>query len=933
MKSYISIAIAMSIAAHSQADILINEVDADQSGTDNAEFVELFDGGQGNSSLSDYSLVFYNGNGAQSYKSVSLSTQKTNDSGYFVICGDTTTVNNCDLDIGANTKLIQNGADAVALYQRPASDFANGSGIQLEGLVDALVYDTNDSDNTALLSLLNPNQPQVNEDDAGDKDNHSNQRCGNLLARTTDGYVQAQPTPGLANNCVASAPVLGACGDSSHSHYKNIHTIQGNQAISYSDASPLLGETVVVEAIVTADLQGGQLANGDSSYQYSGYWLQHGESEYDNDAMTSEGIFVYDYQSNVSVGDRVRLLATVGEYNEVTQLKNVQDFKVCAQAQPLPSPVAINLPIADLHEWEALEGMRIQTQQNLMVSDLFGTGYGFGNYGQFVVSSKLHYQPTEIARPGSAEAQAAFAARPLDTLLVDDGVAAAYPSFIPFPNESGFSAQNPMRIGYQVPYLMGVMHEYRDNYTVIPNNITIDPVSNRSLSPQVAPESDIVIAGMNVLNYFNGDGQGNGFPTSRGAPSYEAFEMQTQKIVSALVAINADIIGLMEIENDGYSEQSAIADLVAALNAQQTAGNEYQFINPGREQIGTDAIAVGLLYRPAVVQPIGTTAILDSSNSALDDMGNPLFVDNKNRPSLIQSFQYQETVFTVSVNHLKSKGSACNEPNEGELGVGNCNQTRTNAAKALSLFLADNPTGVESTSTLILGDLNAYSQEDPMHVFYNNGFSNLKYTDKATEEKPFSYSFSGFLGSLDHALASDMMLPWIASVDAWHINSVEAPLMDYLTEANGQKYQSIDNYAAPDAYRSSDHDPIIIGLDMPEANQTPQQIQDIGEVTVRKHQSKTLQLNTYFSDADGDTLTFGLENNIQGISLTNAGRLTIQLSASQMKSLPLQLTINVSDGKAQIQTQISVVADSPKQTAWDKLWNWVGRFLKSLFSW
>jgi hypothetical protein len=137
---------------------------------------------------------------------------------------------------------------------------------------------------------------------------------------------------------------------------------------------------------------------------------------------------------------------------------------------------------------------------------------------------------------------------------------------------------------------------------------------------------------------------------------------------------------------------------------------------------------------------------------------------------------------------------------------------RTNAAQGLTQFLAMNPTGIDSDAIMILGDLNAYSQEDPMQVLYANGFTNLKYTDKASEVQPYSYSFSGFLGSLDHALATDDLLQYVVSVDAWHINSVEDSLMDYQTEDNGQQYSSVDNYAAVDAYRSSDHDPIVIGL-------------------------------------------------------------------------------------------------------------------------
>ncbi|ASP37573.1 hypothetical protein CHH28_02295 [Bacterioplanes sanyensis] len=922
------------MASSAQAQFIINELDADQAGTDSAEFIELYDGGLGNQPLDGYSLVLYNGSGSKSYNSVDLSGYSTNADGFFVVCGDTAAVANCMLDIGTNTNLIQNGADAAALYARPASDFPSNTPVDVNGVVDALVYDTNDSDATALLALLNAGQPQVNEAAGGDKDAHSNQRCGDGIARNTDGYRQQAPTPGAANQCdgIDPDPGIGACGDVSHSDYQLISSIQGRIEDSANDASPLNGQTVVVEAVVTTDLQGGQLANGDNSFQYSGYWLQQLESEYDNDAQTSEGIFVYDFRSEVSVGDRVRLQAQVSEFNQSTQLKNVADLVVCASGQSLPAPVALQLPVSDKTAWEAVEGMLVSSQQNLVVSDLFGTGYGFGNYGQFVVSSRLHFQPTEVELPGSAAAQALAAARPLDALLIDDGVAKSYPAFIPFPDESGFSASNPMRIGYQVPSVSGVMNEFRDNYTVIPNNIVIDPVAARTAAPQVALDADLVVVGMNVLNYFNGDGQGGGFPTSRGAPSAAAFEMQTAKIVAALQAMDADIVGLMEIENDGYGSDSAIASLVNALNAVQAAGDEYTYVNPGRNQVGTDAIAVGLLYRPAKVSLEGASVILDSSNSPLDDTGAPLFIDNKNRPSLIQSFRYNDTVFTLSVNHLKSKGSPCGEPNEGENGVGSCNLTRTTAAQALVQFLATNPTGVDSDATLILGDLNAYSQEDPMQVFYQGGFTNLKYTDKVSEQQPFSYSFSGFLGSLDHALASPSLLNHVVSVDAWHINSVEAPLMDYLTEANGQDFDSIDNYAAADAYRSSDHDPIVLGLSFAAANQAPQQSDDIADVALEQADTLySIDLSQYFIDADGDALSYELDGQQAGITLLATGELQVQLTAEQLDSLPLTLAFAVTDGQASIAATITLLDQRPAQSPWQRWWQWLQDWWKSLW--
>ena len=196
---------ALSIGVSAHADLVINEVDADQSGTDTAEFIELFDGGDGNTSLDGYSLVFFNGSSDTAYETVALTGYSTDADGYFVVCGDASDISDsCDYTPGVS---IQNGADAVALYlnNSPAA-------VTTEGLADALVYDTNDADDAGLLPLLNSGQSQVNEGGSGNKDGHSMQRCANGSggARNTDSYTQAAPTPGAANNC--AAPVeLGAC--------------------------------------------------------------------------------------------------------------------------------------------------------------------------------------------------------------------------------------------------------------------------------------------------------------------------------------------------------------------------------------------------------------------------------------------------------------------------------------------------------------------------------------------------------------------------------------------------------------------------------------------------------------------------------------------------------------------------------------------------
>lgn len=201
-------------ATQARADLLINEVDADQVGTDSAEFVELYNTGPGtvDFSTSPHVLVFFNGDstGDASYLAVDLvGSVAAND--YYVV--GSTPVANLDLDACGSpncTNLIQNGTDAVALYTGTSASFSNGEGPTMTGLVDALVYDTSDADDTALLSVLTPGQPQINENGNGMKDTESMQRCpdGAGGALVTTSYGLGAPTPGTANSC---GPATGAC--------------------------------------------------------------------------------------------------------------------------------------------------------------------------------------------------------------------------------------------------------------------------------------------------------------------------------------------------------------------------------------------------------------------------------------------------------------------------------------------------------------------------------------------------------------------------------------------------------------------------------------------------------------------------------------------------------------------------------------------------
>jgi predicted extracellular nuclease len=754
--------------------VLINEIDADTAGTDVAEFVELYDGGKGNTPLDGLVLVFYNGNGDQVYAAYDLDGYSTDTSGYWV--AGNAGVANVALEFSSNG--LQNGADAVALYQGDAVDFPSGAAISLTGLIDAVTYGTNDAQDSELLALLNAGQLQLDEGGSGNKDGHSNQRCenGGGGERNTDSFLQAVPTPGLANAC--EPLVTSACFEPATS----LHRIQGA-----AETSPLEGSDLSVEAVVVGSFQG---SNG-----LSGFYLQEEDGQVDDDPMTSEGVFVYHSATPVAEGDLVRVTGTVKEFYGMTQVADVSAVEVCAQGYTV-TPAPLTLPVTGAADLEALEGMLVASTQVLTVSE----NYNLGRYGELVLSNGRLFNPTQIVSPG-VQALAQQAQNDLNRITLDDGSREQNPELVPYP-APGLSAMNTVRGGDKVESLIGVMDYAFSAYRVHPVQTPVIVAANER--PDVPAElagNSLRVASFNVLNFFNGDGQDGGFPTARGADSAQELVRQQAKIVSALLAMNADVVGLVELENDGFSPDSAIAALVDALNAE---GGDYAFLDAGVPQLGGDAIAVGYIYQPQRVKPVGVTAILDGSVDAR-------FIDTKNRPVLIQAFEERATGerLIVAVNHFKSKGSDCDElgdPDAGD-GQGNCNGTRTLAAEALVDFLATNPTGLDESRVLILGDLNAYAQEDPIAAIEAAGYSNLVFGEGA-----YSYVFYGQAGSLDHALASADLAGQVVAAGEWHINADEPRVLDYNLEFQSPQ-QQVD-WFNPDAYRSSDHDPIIVALSL-----------------------------------------------------------------------------------------------------------------------
>ena len=175
------------------AQIVINEIDADTSGSDTAEFIELYSSNP-NTSLDGYIVVFYNGSDDKTTGDpVDLAGYSTDSNGFFVI-GSTGMGTQIEKKPGGGGWL-QNGADAVALYQDSASNFPNDTEITTTNLIDVVIYDTSDSDDSGLMNGLGENT-QWNENMNGSKDTES------LQLQSDDTYAALTPTPGATNNAV-----------------------------------------------------------------------------------------------------------------------------------------------------------------------------------------------------------------------------------------------------------------------------------------------------------------------------------------------------------------------------------------------------------------------------------------------------------------------------------------------------------------------------------------------------------------------------------------------------------------------------------------------------------------------------------------------------------------------------------------------------------
>ncbi|MCE9848217.1 ExeM/NucH family extracellular endonuclease, partial [Aeromonas allosaccharophila] len=519
----------------------------------------------------------------------------------------------------------------------------------------------------------------------------------------------------------------------------------------------------------------------------------------DGNPATSDGIFVYlndkDFATkykDVKPGSEVCLEAQVQEFYGGTQLTPLVD-KATKKAHLQVTAQGLNVPtnVLLVNEGETLaqalnrhEGMRVRLDSS---SDLHLTrNYGF-DYKVYRNNVELSHKapllkPTQLHVANSADAVALATQNGSNRLVVESDYKAPDGVLPWFP---GWDAdQGYLRIGDQLTGLEGVIVYNKDAFRlVVPSDITLtagallrNPEEDRQDAPARLAGSDLRIGSFNVLNYFTSHSSIGGALNilckdqadadsakgcNRGAKSQPEFEKQRTKIVNAITAMDADLLGLMEMENNGFEDNSALHNLVTRLNEQQKdASKHYAYVRlpvtalTDGKFFGGDAIMVAMIYRPALLTPSGDASVIKLPEQVL----------------LVGDFNSYAKEDPIRV--LTDYNPATSE---------------RKIVSASHTFIGEQSyeqLGREVTRSYGLIDLNV----------------------KFNKEKAISYSYDGELGTLDYALANPALASKVAGVADWHINSFESSLFEYGSQYTGSLLKSDNPFSA------SDHDPIIVDL-------------------------------------------------------------------------------------------------------------------------
>lgn len=601
-----------------------------------------------------------------------------------------------------------------------------------------------------------------------------------------------------------------------------IAQVQGTGA-----SSPVVGQRVTTTGVVTAAYPTGGL---------DGFFLQTaGTGGVTRPAgAASDGVFVKSLAGarQVAIGDHVEVTGTVAEEFGLTQIGAQTVTALPAGAGV--TPTAVTWPRESAAK-ESLEGMLLAPQGRFTVADNYSTNR-YAEIGLAAGDTPL-LQPTEVANPVSdpAAVAAVRADNAARAVTLDDGASTDYLSVtdqaLPY-----LTQQPAIRVGAPARLTRPVVLHYAfGDWRFQPTA----PLTGSSPLPvrvddtrQSRPErvaGGVSVASFNVLNYFTTTGADferaggscdfyadrvgdpvttdtctgpGGRPGPRGAAESEDLQRQERKLAAAINALDADVVGIEEIENSarfGDHRDESLRQLVEVLN--KAAGRKiWSFVPTPRglstaaSQADEDVIRTAFIYQRSAVRPVGASLIHDVA--AFDNARDPLaqaFVPRKGRA---------QDRFLAVVNHFKSKGSGV--PGDGDEGQGASNKARTAAARSLVDFTDDVAAQRRTSRVFLLGDFNSYSAEDPMQVLYSAGYASVGTRFAAGEH---TYLYEGQVGSLDHVLGNRAAMRTVRGADVWNVNSVESVALEY----SRHNYNLTDFYR-PDAFRASDHDPLKVGF-------------------------------------------------------------------------------------------------------------------------
>lgn len=612
------------------------------------------------------------------------------------------------------------------------------------------------------------------------------------------------------------------------------------QTAGDGDDSQLINQTVETKGVVTAAYPKGENANLKG---LEGFTIQTPGTggTWDPARTASDGLFVFMGKSSAtmpSIGDCVVVKGKVAEYSGVknataatqslTQLLP-QSITAATDCDPVKPTELSGVPTQD--QMEALESMLVLPKDTWTITDNYKTN----RYGTLSLTpgTEVLRTATDVVAPGAA-AQAYEAENAAKTIDLDDASTTDLTNFKQNGHKERYAYLAngaPARVGYHVTFTKPVVLESRfGSFVFQPTQMTAgnpdrSPVTitgERPAAPSVS--GDTKVATFNVLNYFSDLGENEpgckGYEDRdhkyvtdkncklRGAWSSQAFANQQTKIVQAINTIDADVVALEEIENPVASGVSADRDgalksLVNALNA--AAGSEvWAYVpSPSTVPANEDVIRIAFIYKKAKIAPVGDSVIYD----------DPAYTGLARQP-LAQEFKpitdanHEGKNFVVIANHFKSKGSAPKNLSGAEAaantdngdGQGNSNGVRVKQARALATFAQR----FNGTPTLLVGDFNAYTKEDPLKVLTDAGWTH------ESGHGDSSYVYGGRSGSMDHVFANSAAHPLITEVKSWAVNAQESIAFEY-SRANYNAYLAFD---ADNPYRASDHNPEIIGLNL-----------------------------------------------------------------------------------------------------------------------